>query len=163
MPIKGTEPAVRVEKVGAAENVVAAEKVFAPARVCAPVFTRPLAVAEASGILNVCVLPEEAILKSVPVVAVANVWVAAVNPFKLVIAPPDAVKVDIGSFLTTPLVIVRRLSALVLVPVCTPTRVTGLVPTTCKALDGEVVPMPRNPAEVSRMISVPDDIILAEV
>src|SRR5882724_1974972 len=51
-------------------------------------------------------------------------------------------KVDMGSFRTSPLVIVSRLSALVLVPVCTPVRVRGLVPATCKVVEGLVVPMP---------------------
>src|SRR4051812_45280546 len=137
--MNGTEPAVSVEKVGAAEKVVAAEKVFAPAKVWAPVVTSPRADAPASGILKVCVVPVEAILKSVPVVAVANVWVVPVNPFRLVMAAPVAVKVDMGSLRTSPLVIVKRLSALVLVPSCTPVRVKGLVPTTCKAVDGVVV------------------------
>ena len=56
--------------------------------VCAPVVTTPLAVAEASGIFNVCVVPLEAILKSVPLVPVAKVCTAPVNPFKDVIAEP---------------------------------------------------------------------------
>ena len=47
--------------------------VFAPAKVCVPVVTKPLAVALASGILNVCVVLELEILKSEPEVPVANV------------------------------------------------------------------------------------------
>ena len=65
-------------------------KVFAPAKVCVPVVTSPRAVAEASGKLNVCVVPEEAILKSVPVVDVANVCVAPVKVFKVVMPEPVA-------------------------------------------------------------------------
>jgi hypothetical protein len=60
------------------------EKVFAPAIVCVPVVTNPLAVAEALGILNVCVDPALLILKSVPVVPVAKFCTCAVNPFKAV-------------------------------------------------------------------------------
>ena len=136
--MKGMEPAVRDENNGAEE------KVFAPAIVWATVVTRPLAVAEASGILNVWTVPVLEILKSVPVVAVPNVWVVVVRPFKLVIAPPVAVKVDIGSLRTKPLVMVSRLSAVVLVPACTPNRVRGLVvAVTCRAVTGAAVPMPR--------------------
>ena len=50
--------------------------------------------------------------------------------------------VERGSFLTNPFVIVSRLSALVVVPICTPIRVKGLVPTTCRAVDGAAVPIP---------------------
>ena len=151
------EPAVSDENKGADE------KVLLPAMVCAPVVTRPLAVAEASGILNVWAEPEDEIAKSVPVVPVAKVWVLLVKPFKLLMAAPDVVNVATGSFLTNPFVMVSRLSAVVLVPACTPTRVRGLVPTTCRAVAGAVVPMPSCPAEVSRMTSVPDAITLAEV
>ena len=83
VPIKGMEPAVNEENKGADE------KVLLPAMVCAPVVITPLAVAEASGILNVWAEPEDEILKSVPVVPVANVWVLPVNPFKLVMAAPS--------------------------------------------------------------------------
>ena len=104
----------------------------------------PLAVADASGILNVWVEPEETILKSVPVLPVANVCVAPVSPFRLVMAPPDAVKVDMGNLRTKPLVMVSKLSAVVLVPACTPNSVKGLVvATTCNAVAGAAVPMPR--------------------
>ena len=146
--MKGTEPVVREENKGAEE------KVLAPAMVWAPVVTTPLAVAEASGILNVWVEPEEEILKSVPVLPVANVWVVAVRPFKLVMAAPDAVKVDIGSLRTSPLVMVSRLSAVVLVPACTPVRVKGLVPTTCRAVEGAVVPIPTLPLPLIRIASL---------
>src|SRR5882724_5073182 len=127
------------------ENKGADEKVLAPAMVCAPVVITPLAVADASGILKVCAVPEEEMAKSVPVVPTAKVWVAPVSPFKLVMAAPAVVKVDIGSFLTSPLVMVKRLSAVVLVPVCTPIRVKGLVPATCRAVAGAVVPIPTLP------------------
>jgi hypothetical protein len=48
----------------------------------------PLFVADAVGKLNVCVDVELAILKSVPVVPVAKVWVEAVRPFRDVMPPP---------------------------------------------------------------------------
>jgi hypothetical protein len=48
-------------------------KVLAPAKVCVPVVTSPLLLADALGILKVCILPEELIPKSVPVVPVAKV------------------------------------------------------------------------------------------
>ena len=54
--------------------------------VCVPVFIRPLAVVDASGRLNVCVVPVEEMAKSVPVVPVANVCVAPVREFRDVIA-----------------------------------------------------------------------------
>jgi len=136
VPVKRTEPAVREENKGAEENVLA------PAMVWAPVFTAPLAVAEASGILNVWVVPVEEILKSVPDVPVAKVCVAPVSPLRLVMAPPLAVKVDIGIFRTRPLVMVSRLSALVEVPTCTPVSVNGLVATTWRAVAGAAVPIP---------------------
>jgi hypothetical protein len=49
------------------------ENVFDPAIVCAPVVIRPLFVAEALGILKVCVLVEDEILKSVPELPVEKV------------------------------------------------------------------------------------------
>lgn len=52
--------------------------------------TKPLAVAEASGIENVCVLVAEAMVKSVPVVAVAKVCVAPVCVLSVVTPPPAA-------------------------------------------------------------------------
>ena len=76
---------------------------------------RPLAVAEALGILKVWAVPEDEIVKSVPAMPVAKVCVPPVNPFRLVM-PVDVAKVDMGNFLTSPLVIVNRLSAVVLVP-----------------------------------------------
>ena len=51
-------------------------------------------------------------------------------------------KVDMGSFLTSPLVMVNKLSADVLVPACTPVSVNGLVPTMCNLVEGEAVPIP---------------------
>ena len=73
--MKGTDPAERDENVGDDENVLP------PAKVCVPVVTAPLADAPASGILKVCVEPDDPMLKSVPDVPVANDCVAAVNPF----------------------------------------------------------------------------------
>ena len=65
-------------------------KVFVPANVCVPVVTNPRLDAEASGRLNVCAVPEDEILKSVPVVEDANVWVAPVRPFNVVIPPVES-------------------------------------------------------------------------
>ena len=48
--------------------------------------SNPLLVDEAVGKLNVCTEPEEEILKSVPEVPVANVWVEVLKPLRLVIA-----------------------------------------------------------------------------
>ena len=104
--------------------------------------TTPRAEAEASGMLKVCAAPDEDILKSVPEVPVAKVCVLPVNPFRLVIPDPATSKVDMGIFLTSPLVMVSKLSAVVLVPACTPVRVRGLVPFTCRAVAGALVPTP---------------------
>src|SRR5665213_543214 len=90
--------------------------VLLPAIVCAPVVTAPRAVAEASGILKVWVEPDETILKSDPELPVANVCVVAVRPLRDEMAAVDVAKVDAGSFLTTPPVIVSTLSVEVLVP-----------------------------------------------
>lgn len=57
----------------------------------------PVWVASATGILNVWVEVDDEILKSVPVVPVANVCVVAVRVFRVVIplpAPPDALIVN---------------------------------------------------------------------
>ena len=66
---------------------MAPENVFAPAKVWAPVVTNPLALAPASGILNVWAVPLLAIPKSVPLLATAKVWDSTVNPFR-VLGPP---------------------------------------------------------------------------
>ncbi len=60
--------------VGAFENVLE------PVRVCVPVETRPRAVQEASRRLNVWVFPDETILKSDPLVPIANVCITHVSP-----------------------------------------------------------------------------------
>ena len=69
----------------AAALIVPRVKVFAPRKVCAAIVTRPRLAADADGMLNVCVVPEDEMLKSAPVVPVANVCVVPVNPFKEVI------------------------------------------------------------------------------
>src|ERR1019366_761947 len=52
-------------------------------------------------------------------------------------------KVGVNSLRTKPLVMVSRLSAVVLVPACTPNSVRGLVvAVTCSAVAGAAVPMP---------------------
>ena len=81
-------PLLSVDAVIVPLNVALLLNVFAPAIVCVPVVTKPLAVADASGMLNVCVVLLEEILKSVPEVPVANVCVVPVNPFKLVMPEP---------------------------------------------------------------------------
>lgn len=63
------------------------ENVFVPAIVCVPVVINPLLLDDASGMLNVCVLVEDEILKSVPDVPVANVCVDAVKLLSDVIPP----------------------------------------------------------------------------
>ena len=63
------------------------ENVFVPAIVCVPVVISPLLLDDASGMLNVCVLVEDEILKSVPDVPVANVCVDAVKLLSDAIAP----------------------------------------------------------------------------
>jgi hypothetical protein len=63
------------------------ENVFVPAIVCVPVVINPLLLDDASGMLNVCVLVEDEILKSVPEVPVANVCVVAVKLLSDVIPP----------------------------------------------------------------------------
>ena len=65
------------------------ENVFAPAKVWVPVVISPLAAAPASGMLKVCVVPDEEIAKSVPEMPAAKVWVEPVNPFKLLIASEE--------------------------------------------------------------------------
>ena len=47
-------------------------KVFAPVKVCAHVETTQRAVVEASTILNVCVFPDDTILKSFPIFPIAK-------------------------------------------------------------------------------------------
>jgi hypothetical protein len=64
-------PTVPVETIPA-KAVNELVTVFAPAKVCVPVVITPLAVALASGKLNVCVSTELAILKSVPVLPTAK-------------------------------------------------------------------------------------------
>ena len=64
--------------------------VFTPAIVCVPVVTSPRAVALASGMLKVCVVPVEEIAKSVPAVPTANVCVAPVSALSELI-PPETV------------------------------------------------------------------------
>jgi hypothetical protein len=57
--------------------------VFAPAIVCVPVDTSHRAVSEAFGRLKVCTDPDETILKSFPVVPIANVCPLAVSPLSV--------------------------------------------------------------------------------
>jgi hypothetical protein len=69
-------------------NIALPVKVFAPAIVCAAVVIMPEAPEPATGILNVCVEPEDTILKSVPEYPVANDWLPVTKPFNEVIPPP---------------------------------------------------------------------------
>ena len=70
--------------------IIEDENVLEPAIVCAPVVITPLAVALASGKLNVCVEVAEEIPKSFPAVPVWNDCVAAVRPLSCVIPPAGA-------------------------------------------------------------------------
>ena len=54
------------------DTLILSLNVLSPAIVCVPVVIKPLAVAEASGILNVCVSTELTIAKSVPVLPTAK-------------------------------------------------------------------------------------------
>src|ERR1041385_9166547 len=51
--------------------------------------SRPRLVPDADGRLNVCAVPHDTIPMSVPVVPVANVWVAPVSALRLVIPAPS--------------------------------------------------------------------------
>ena len=62
--------------------------VLLPAIVCVPAVIKPLADAEALGILKVCAVPVEEILKLLPVESIVRVCVAPVNPFSEVMAAP---------------------------------------------------------------------------
>jgi hypothetical protein len=64
------------------ESVGATAKVFAPAKIWDPVDTSPRAVRDASGRLNVWTHALDTILKFVPAVPMANVWVVFVSPFR---------------------------------------------------------------------------------
>ena len=63
-------PLLSVDAVIVPVNVELLLNVFAPAIVCVPVVTNPLAVVDASGMFNVCVVLLDEILKSVPEVPV---------------------------------------------------------------------------------------------
>ena len=77
---------VAVEAIGlAAALIVPRVKVFAPRNDWAAIVTSPRFEVEADGILKVCVVPDDEILKSAPVVPVANVCVVPVSPLSDVI------------------------------------------------------------------------------
>lgn len=98
----------------------------------------PLPEADADGILNVCAEAEETILKSVPVVPVANICVELVNPFNDVMALPDN-KLDKDLVVTLPEgSVVTMLVLVVLVPI--PCNLT--VPVVCSCAVGVAVPIP---------------------
>jgi len=69
----------------AAALIVPSVKVFAPRKLWAAIVTNPRLEVDAEGILNVWVVPLEEILKSAPVVPVANVCVVPVRPLSEVI------------------------------------------------------------------------------
>ena len=78
--------------------------VLVPAIVCVVELISPLAVAEASGILNVCTVPALTILKSVPVVPVAKVWSdERANPLivRVLGTPPNPDIVYVGMLRTS--------------------------------------------------------------
>jgi hypothetical protein len=80
VPVAAKFPSARAENTVAPLWVTVPLNVLSPANVWVPVFTRPRAVGEASGILKVWTLPAETILKSFPAVPTANVCVAPVWP-----------------------------------------------------------------------------------
>ena len=80
--------AKRIDPLAILENVGATVKLLDPVKVCVPVETRPRAVAEASVKLKVCTQADETILKSVPAVPIANVWVAPESPLSDVMPAP---------------------------------------------------------------------------
>jgi len=76
---------VAVDAIGLAALVIVPRvNVFAPRKDWAAIVTSPRFAVEADGMLNVCVVPDELILKSAPVVPVAKVCVVPVRPFRLV-------------------------------------------------------------------------------
>jgi hypothetical protein len=68
-------------------RVVEPVNVLSPAKVWVVVDMKPRAVADASGMLNVCVPAEETMLKSVPVVPIANSCTVSERPFNESIPP----------------------------------------------------------------------------
>ena len=76
------------------EPVIVDENVLVPEIVCVPVVIKPLAVADASGILKVCEEPDELITKSVPEVPVAKVCVVEARPFKVKPEPLADIKIQ---------------------------------------------------------------------
>ena len=101
----------------------------------------PLPVADADGILNVCTVTEDAILKSVPVMPVAKVCVELLSPFNDVIVLPDN-KLENNLEVTLPRSSVVIIFVLVvLVPM--PCNLT--VPVVCNCAVGVAVPIPMLP------------------
>jgi hypothetical protein len=89
VPVTTSAPEVVVAEVIAPVNVLS------PAKVCEVVDMKPRAVAEASGMLKVCVDPVESILKLVPAVPIANVCTPTERPFSVEIPPvaePTSIK-----------------------------------------------------------------------
>ena len=74
VPANKIEPCVNHERVGATANVLA------PANTWVPVDTSHLAVLLVSGRLNVCIFPEETILKSFPAIHIVKVCIDPVIP-----------------------------------------------------------------------------------
>jgi hypothetical protein len=98
----------------------------------------PLLVAEAVGKLKVCVVPEEVIVKSVPVVPAVKVCADPDKPFSEVIALPDN-KLDKVLVVRLPdASVVTMLVFVVLVPI--PCNLT--VPVVCNCAVGVLVPIP---------------------
>lgn len=71
-------------------SVVVPTNDLLPANVCVVVETRPRDEGPASGMLNVCVLPREEMLKSVPAVPVTKNWDIALRPLISVMPEPGA-------------------------------------------------------------------------
>ncbi len=97
LSVKTIDPVANHENTGAWSNV------FTPANTWAPVDTSHRAVREALGRLNVWTFPTEEILKSLPAVPIANVWVTPVRPL---IEPILLLKIFQSSAERAPVVVV---------------------------------------------------------
>ena len=101
----------------------------------------PLLMAEAVGKSKVCTVPEEVIVKSVPVVPVAKVCTDPVKPFSEVIALPDNKPDKVLVVRLPDASVVTMLVFVILVPI--PCNLT--VPVVCNCAVGVLVPIPTLP------------------
>jgi hypothetical protein len=72
MEVKVPDAVVKTRLVAVAFVVMISANVFTPKNVCDDVDMNPRAVEDASGMLNVCVLTEDTMLKSVPELPIAK-------------------------------------------------------------------------------------------